>query len=206
MKKHFIIVVAIVVITTLSGCLSTLHPLFTEKELVFDPRLLGAWKTDGPDTLFFERGTAESFNQLPESLRRLASKAYVVRAKDDNEEIRYYVFLTRLGKELYLDYFPCESKTRLQYDNFYKQHLVKMHSLYRIRFQNDGKFEVSQFDEGFLEDLIKNKKLRIQHEVRFDGSYVITAPTEELQQYVLKYSDVPAAYYADHDATYIKIN
>lgn len=206
MKRHFIIVAIILVITALSGCLSTLHPLFTEKDLVYDTRLLGSWRAgDGNDTAVFERGTALSFSQLPEQLRRLAGKAYVVTIKDDKEQVKYFAFLTKLGKELYLDYYPCEDDRILKYDNFYKQHLVKMHSFYRVRFKDDLSFETSQFDEGYMEQLIKNKQIRIQHEIRFDGTYVITAPTEELQQYVLKYSDVPEAYYRDNNAIYTKI-
>ena len=206
MKKHILIVAVIMLVTTLSGCLSTLHPLFTEKDLVYDTRLLGSWRVgDGNDTAFIERGTAASFAQLSEPLRRLANKAYVVTFRDDKETVKYYAFLTRLGKELYLDYFPFEDAHQLQYDAFYKQHLVKMHTFYRIRFNDDRSFEVSQFDEGFLEQLIKNKQIRIRHEIRFDGTYVITAPTEELQQYVLKYNDVPEAYYKDNNATYTKL-
>jgi hypothetical protein len=206
MQKHFIIVAIIIMITALSGCLSTLHPLFTEKELVYDPRLLGSWRTgDGDDTAVFEKGTPASFAQLPEPLRKLAGKAYIVTFKDGEERLKYFAFLTKLGKELYLDYYPCEDEIQLQYDNFYKQHFAKMHSFYRVRFTNDRAFEISEFDEGFLEQLIKNKQIRIRHEIRFDGNYVITAPTEELQQYVLKYSDVPEAYYSDNNATYTKL-
>jgi hypothetical protein len=81
-----------------------------------------------------------------------------------------------------------------------------MHSFYRIRFHNDRSFETSQFNEDFLKRLIDKKQIRIKYEVRFDGNYVITAPTEELQQYVLKYGDEPEAYYKESSATYKKIN
>ena len=37
-----------------------------------------------------------------------------------------------------------------------------------------------------------------------DGG-VITAPTEELQQYLIKYSDVPEAYGGDNSDNYSKI-
>lgn len=206
MKKLFIIVATIVMVTALSGCLSTLHALFTEKDLVFDPRLLGRWKAgDGNDVATFERGTAASFNQLPETLRKLANNAYLVTMSDDKTVARYYAFLTKLGTELYLDYYPCENVEQLRYDAFYKQHLVKMHSFYRIRFNDDRSFETSQFDEDFLKKLIDNKQIRIKYEVRFDGTYVITAPTEELQQYVLKYGDVPDAYYKESNAIYTKL-
>ena len=203
MKKLFIIAVTIAIVTALSGCLSTLHPLFTEKDLVFDPRLLGRWK-EGDDTIMFEQGTAASFNQLPEKLRSLASKAYVMTGQEDGNEVKYYAFLTRLGKELYLDYYPYENARQKNYDGFYKQHLTKMHIFYRLRFNNDGSFGVRMFDGDFLKKLIDNKQIRIKHEIRFDGSYVITASTEELQQYVMKYADVAGAL-GSEDGNYVKL-
>jgi hypothetical protein len=38
-----------------------------------------------------------------------------------------------------------------------------------------------------------------------DGGILITAPTEELQQYLIKYSDVPEAYNNDNNDNYTKI-
>ena len=76
----------------------------------------------------------------------------------------------------------------------------------RIRFTNNSSFDIQQLDAGYLENLIKNKKIRIRHEVTEDGNYVITAPTEELQKYIVKYSDIPEAYNNDHSASYNKIN
>jgi len=58
----------------------------------------------------------------------------------------------------------------------------------------------------YCENLIKNKKIRISHEVTEDGNYVITAPTEELQKYIIKYSDTPEAYSKDNNASYSKMN
>jgi hypothetical protein len=205
MKKLFITAATIILLTTLSGCLATLHPLFTEKDLVFDPRLLGRWKEgNGGDIITFEQGTAASFNQLPEKLRSLSTKAYLMTSKEDGHEVKNYCFLIRLGKELYLDFYPCENDLQKNYDGFYKQHLTKMHIFYRLRFNSDRSFNFQIFDGDFLKKLIDNKQIRIKHEVRFDGSYVITASTEELQQYVMKYADVEGAL-GKEDIVYAKL-
>ena len=63
---------------------------------------------------------------------------------------------------------------------------------------------MQRLDGGYLEKLIKNKQIRIKHEVMEDGGIFITAPTEDLQQYLIKYSDVPEAYSSDND-NYAKI-
>jgi hypothetical protein len=206
MKKHILIVVIIMMVAALSGCLSTLHPLFTEKDLVYDPRLVGTWRAgDGDDTAFIEQGSSASFSELPGALRNLASQAYMVTYKSNYKTKKYHAFLCRIGKDYFLDYYPAENPRQKTYNAFYKSLFTKMHSFYRVRFRDNNSFEIGQFDDTYLTNLIKQKQIRIQHEVRFDGTYLITAPTEELQQYVIKYSEVEEAYNSSTRSTYQKI-
>lgn len=207
--KKLLLVASLAVIVVLSGCLSALHPLFTEKDLVFEPAILGTWKTGDDDGIYvFERGTAATFSRLPESSRHLAEKGYLLTLKDRHtgkEEAKYYAFVVQLGKHLFLDYFPIETEDQKQYEGFYKTGFVPMHSFYRLQKGVNGKtITIGQFGNNYLQKLIDTKQIRIRHEVKFDGSFVITAPTEELQQYVIKYSNVDEAY--ENNKTYTKIN
>jgi hypothetical protein len=207
MKKS-IVATVLVAIIMLSGCLSALHPLFTEKDLVFDPKLVGTWQQEGDNEAYvFEKGTPQSFSALPEGLQKLASKSYLVtitNRKTGEEQARYYGFLLRIGQQLYLDYFPVQTHAQEGYEAFYKMNFVPMHSFYRLKQGADGKtITIGRFAENYLRTLIDKKKIRIKHEVKIDGLYVITAPTEELQQYVQKYSDVNEAY--ENNETYTRI-
>ena len=118
----------------------------------------------------------------------------------------FYAFVVKLGKYFYLDYYPAGFINNTSADDFFAAHYVPMHRIYRVTFNGDHSFDLQQLDGGFLENLIKNKKIRLGHEVTNDGSYVITAPTEELQQYLVKYSEVPEAYEKDNTESYNKIN
>jgi hypothetical protein len=69
-----------------------------------------------------------------------------------------------------------------------------MHTSYRVEILNDGSFELSQLDGSYVNSLIDQKKIRINHETGADDNIVITASTSELQQYLIKYSDEPEAY------------
>jgi hypothetical protein len=91
-----------------------------------------------------------------------------------------------------------------RHSDFYRSHYLKMHICYSIQFLKNDVFELKQFDEKFLRNLVENKKIRIPHEITNDGSFVVTASTEELQQYIMKYSDVPEAYYSDNTSIYTR--
>ena len=132
---------------------------------------------------------------------------YLIRNTDANDVTGslYYGFLVKLGQKYYMDYYPAETVAMQHYNDFYKSHYVKMHTAYSIRFLKNDEFELKQFDEKFMRELVENKKIRIRHEIRDDGTFVVTASTEELQQYIMKYSDVPEAYYSDNTSIYTRL-
>lgn len=217
MKKILLLIGLATTIVSLSGCLSTLYPFFTEKDLVFDPGLLGSWSEPSDSSIMiFEKSTPQHFKDRP-SLQPLANKSYIVTIKqnsidrkgikghwDDHFiESRFIACLTRLSNGLYLDLYPVETPRQKQYISFYKQHYIGLHTLYRIRLNNDHSFDMGQLKEEFLKDLINKKQIRIPYEISYDGSYIITATTSALQQYILKYGQEPAAY--EDNTTYTKI-
>lgn len=198
----------LLLVLLMTGCLTAVHPLFTEKELISEPRLLGNWRIgEGADAIEvnFEKGNPESFKELPEVLQKASSRAYIVMVKEKGQIVqKFFAFPTQLGDALYLDYFATTTPRQNSYDAFYKAHYNAMHSFYKIQFEKNGSFKASRLKGEYLENLIKNKQLRIRHEERADGSFVITAPTAELQQYVLKYGNNKEAY--ENSETYSKIN
>jgi hypothetical protein len=209
MKKIILLAAFAFGLLILEGCLTTLHPIFTENDLVFDPRLTGNWKkTKDGSIVSYRQATVKDLQSLSPALQHNANKVYLLQEKDAQNKTKttHYAFLVKLGKYYYLDYYPAGLTENQSADGFFTAHYIPMHSIYRVKFNGDHSFDLQQLDGGYLENLIKNKKIRLRHEVTEDGSYVITAPTEELQQYLVKYSDVPEAYGNDNNETYNKIN
>ena len=208
MKKIKVSVILFAIVLCLAGCLTTLHPIFTEKDLITDPRLVGHWeKAKDKTKVIYRQPNANEVNNLSPALQSEAGKIYMLDEKDEQGNIRStnYAFMIKLGKYYYMDYYPASEKERQSADNFFAAHYIPMHSIYRIEFENNNSFNVQRLDAGYLEKLIKNKQIRIRHEVMEDGGVLITAPTEELQQYLIKYSDVPEAYGGDNSDNYSKI-
>ncbi|MEP7371847.1 MAG: hypothetical protein ABI675_00575 [Chitinophagaceae bacterium] len=209
MKKIILIAAFFLGVLFLESCLTTLHPIFTEKDLVFDPRLTGNWKKIKDSSIAtYRQATAKDLQTLSPVLQHNANKIYILEEEDAKNKTRstYYAFLVKLGKYYYLDYYPSGLKENQSADEFFAAHYIPMHSIYRVKFNGNLSFDLQQLDGGYLEKLIRNKKIRLRHEVTDDGNYVITAPTEELQQYLIKYSDVPEAYSKDNSESYNRIN
>ncbi|MDX1941443.1 MAG: hypothetical protein SFU99_12875, partial [Saprospiraceae bacterium] len=67
------------------------------------------------------------------------------------------------------------------------------HSFARVEFKN-RQVIIRFFDYDFLKTLFEQQKIRLKHERLSNDNIVLTAPTEELQKFVLKYADEPKAY------------
>src|SRR5436189_1393421 len=205
MKKVAIILGFTFLIIFLSGCLNTLHPIFTEKDLAYDPKLIGTWKIENQGnkgSAVISNLTTESSLDIPGTISSIKQKGYFISYRDENGKVseQYIAFLARIGKHLYFDYYPADKKEDRKIDEFFGVHLVKMHTSYRVEILNDGSFELSQLDGSYVKNMIDEKKIRISHETDADDNITITASTKELQQYILKYGDEPSAYRSEKTA------
>ena len=91
----------------LNGCLTTLHPIFTEKDLVFDPRLIGNWeKSKDSSTAHYRQASSDDVEELSPSLKRNAARIYIREEKEKGAQGKAkstsYAFLVKLGKYYYL--------------------------------------------------------------------------------------------------------
>ena len=199
MKKIVLTTAFALLLIFLSSCLTTLHPIFTEKDLAYDPKLIGVWNTENGGKrgkVTINNLAAENSVELPGNISAIKQKGYFIIYQDENGKVsdQYIAFLARIGKHLYFDYFPTDKKEDRKIDEFFGVHFVRMHTSYRVEILKDGSFELSQLDGSYVKSLIDEKKIRISHETDADDNTVITASTKELQQYLLKYGDEPSAY------------
>ena len=199
MKKIILTTAFAFLLIFLSSCLTTLHPIFTEKDLAYDPKLIGVWNTENEGKkgkVTINNLATENSVELPGNISAIKQKGYFIVYQDENGKVsdQYIAFLARIGKHLYFDYFPADKKEDRKLDEFFGVHFVRMHTSYRVEILKDGSFELSQLDGSYVKNLIDEKKIRISHETDADDNTVITASTKELQQYLLKYGDEPSAY------------
>jgi len=152
----------------MSGCVvSSLHPLFTEKDLVFDTALLGTWTGTGEDdTLTFEDGGGKAYNLI-----------YTA----EGPKVRYKAHLVQLGKFRLLDIYPEESE---DLDLF---HFIPAHTFWKIWMDGDI-LHINGLNHDWLKKMIDQKKIKIPHQV-LEDRILLTASTKELQKFVLKYAE-----------------
>jgi hypothetical protein len=203
MKRIFYILSVCFLVLFLSSCLTTLYPIFHEKDAIFNLSLLGYWKCAEGNSkerkfIEFKKIPDDRKPELPPGIRKISDKGYLVSRIDSMGQTtsQSFVFLAKIGKNNYLDYYPAEMSSQKNVIKIYKDHYLKIHSNYRCDFKDNDHFEMKRFDQGFLDKLISNNKINIRHEV-IDGNNLITASTNDLQKFIIQYSDNPDAFGGD---------
>jgi len=198
MKRLYYISTSLLLIIILTGCLTTLFPIFNVSDVFFNSTLIGSWKCkeDNKERFIeFKKIPDDRKKELTEEINKISDKGYLVSRMDSTGSVlsQCFVFLARIGKNYYLDFYPAELPSQKSVNSFYKDHFIKVHASYRIDFKDKDHFDMKRLDGDFLDKLISSNKINIRHEV-VDGNIVITAPTDELQKFIIQYSDNPKAF------------
>jgi len=158
----------------LGGCVPSLHPLFTENELIFDANLVGIWApVDSNETWEFKPSGKSDSNSYE-----------CIYIENNGKSGGFYAGLGNLGDNMFLDIYPKE--LNLSENDFYKTHFVAAHSFMRAQLTKDS-LELRVMNPGNLDKLLKSDPGIIKHERLESGGIVLTAPTKELQKFMLKY-------------------
>ena len=162
------------VILLLAGCLPSLHPLYNDKTLIFKEELVGKWMVD--DGGFWQ-------------FTRVGEKEYEMRICDDQQgEIgRFSAHLIEIKGFMFLDLFP-NTKPLEDLDDFYKIHILPVHTFMKVD-QINPNLRLRMIDYDKVEKMIENDPNVIKHEVVDDDRIVLTASTEELQNFVIEHAE-----------------
>lgn len=185
MKAKLIFAVLLPAVLLSSCIVKSLHPFYTEEAVVFRQELIGSW-TDQDAGKWEIRQSKKKKN------------AYEITLNKDEASAVFIAHLFRLNNTLYLDFFP-ESDNAATVDLF-NLHLIPSHSLARIRLSGNSLIGIEWLNEEWLSELFAQNRVRIRHEVVQDYAdkeekmYILTASTEELQKFILKYGHEPEAF------------
>ncbi len=194
MKKIFLMS-AVLIIFFLSGCIPSLHPLYTEDTLVSNDQLLGDWinEEDDNETWLFAK---------------MKNKYALIHRDEDGLVGGFEVGMVKLGGSYFLDFYldddvldekilfgdkavpeGSESMSDLK-----QMHLLLVHTFAKVAFQED-KVVISFLGSEWLIDLFEEQKIRINFESRDnEGDLILTASTEDLQKFLIKYGDEEKAF------------
>lgn len=159
-----------------AGCVPSLHPLYTDKDVIFEEKLLGRWEDDNnaSNAWIFEKGSDPN--------------SYKLNIRENDKDGYFDAHLTKIEDSMYLDLFPQEPQ--IEASDYYKMHLLGVHTFLKIEIA-DPNLHVRAMNPEFIEELIKSNPDAVKHEVLGDKNdgIVLTASTEQLRKFIAKYEN-----------------
>lgn len=103
-------------------------------------------------------------------------------------ETKFHAHLFSLGGNQFIDFYVIDESE----NDMYEIHMIPAHTLAKIKVGRS--LEIKWFNEEWLKKLFEENRIKISHEkLKLYGddeeSYILTASTDELQKFLLKYGD-----------------
>ena len=172
MKKRNLIAIGAVAIL-LAACIPSVNPFYTDKDVVFDPRLVGEWRgndTNNPETWVFEQST---------------NKAFDVMVTEQGKTGKFKAHLFKLKDARFLDVIPTDCNYASNQAYVVSYSMFPGHLLMRIT-QIEPELKFAPCDYEWLQKYLETNPGAVAHHTEYD-SIVLTDTTANLQKFVMKH-------------------
>ena len=169
------------------SCIPSLYPLYREKDLILDEKLLGRFGEPDEEEYYWEfklldtsidRGMDDGWRQFK------SGYTYRLTVMEEGISEEFAAHLLRLGEYLYLDFFPVNYTI---VPAMLEISMAPSHIFARVEIEEENLI-LHFFDMDWLEDLIEKDRIKISH-IYTNERIILTARTEELQKFILKFAN-----------------
>jgi len=187
MRTMKLMVIAVLLLAA-AGCIRSIHPLYTEKDLVYERGLLGTWVDEDTTAIWTFTRAGEKRYKLTH--RQTGYQSGFIRSETvPGDTAVFEVHLAQFGEFLFMDLFPEPLERR---NDLCKVHWIPVHTFSRVWLENDA-LKMSMLSSEWLEKMISENALKIAHE-RIEQEIILTASTEVLQKLVISFANDPEAF------------
>lgn len=179
-------------ILLISGCgIPSVHPIYTPDDLVTIGNLEGVWQHQraSPKYSVIQLSTLNQRlgdGSLDEFEEAGLGNAYIIQNLSNPETI-LIAGIIEINNNYYIDFYQLNFGLRANSLTF------NTHAITKASIREDQVI-LHNFSELWIKEKIKNRAVRIRHEVNVFDDIILTAGTRELQQFITMYGDIEEAY------------
>ncbi|HKK21984.1 MAG TPA: hypothetical protein VJ983_10965 [candidate division Zixibacteria bacterium] len=160
-----------------SGCVTSLNPIYTDKDIVFDTSILGEWHDpDSPEKYAFSQSGENEY--------------HLVYTDDNGVPADFTLRMVRLDSLRFFDVFPDEPD--LGGNEFYEMHFLPVHSFVRI-LSTSPTLDLATIDDEWLNKYLQTHPQEIAGQ-EIEGELVLTGQTSDLQKFLIHISGIKGAF------------
>jgi hypothetical protein len=157
----------------LAACIPSVNPFYQEKDVIFDPHLLGEWsdkEANNPETWVFEQSTNKGFD---------------VTVTEQGKTGKFRAHLFKLNDAQFLDVIPTDCNYAPNQADLVAFSMFPGHLLMRVA-QIEPELRFSACDYDWLQKYLETNSTAIAHHTEYEH-IVLTDSTANLQKFVLKH-------------------
>jgi hypothetical protein len=179
MRKKILSTAAMFAVLILGcGPAMSLHPLYTEEDVIFEPALVGVWGEKEDECWTFRKSSKGN------------TYDFIYTSKGSNigggaDSMAFVGHLINLGGKMFMDAASRESDVGPLL-------AIPVHAFLRLSLEGDS-LGIAYLDDVWLKENIENNKIRIKHEL-VDDNILLTASPKELQELVVNCAEDKEAF------------
>jgi len=168
-----------------AACVPSVYPLYTDRDLRFDPALVGTWaeEADAHESWTFEKAGDDS---------------YTLTVKDGEKSGRFDAHLVQLGKYRFLDIVPDDDTLeQVQLPDIYTASLIHGHMFLKVD-QIEPRLQMAFLDPNWLGPYLREHPTDLAHRggccSHRESDLVLLAETRHLQAFMMEHADDKGAF------------
>lgn len=212
MKKIFSTILAGLAMLSLSSCITSLQPLVSYDKIITDNRINGNWMHEGESFIIEPLPTSRFASDVKKWAGKPGESAFAFTGDKEKDSILFMKLyaisfekhgvnynmvaeLIKIGNGLYMDLYPAamfDGKQKEDHTDAYNFNYdyVGGFTMAKVEIEGNSAMRLKFINGDFIKEQISAGKMRLKHEANslFD-TFIITASTEELQQFMQKYGN-----------------
>jgi hypothetical protein len=159
----------------MAGCVPSLNPIYTEKDLTFDPALVGVWaESDSTATWNFSKPGEDKYTLL--------------HTDGEGHKAEFDVRLVKLKERQFIDlYLSKVGDPEIKLNDWAAISLVPAHVILQV--YGIGKtLKIAAMNPDWLKDYLEKHPEAIDHRKLPEDRFVLTASTRDLQKFILQHA------------------
>jgi len=183
--------ILILLAVPLAGCVPSVNPIYTDKDVVYMPELLGKWAPENSkESWEVTDGGEKSYN--------------AVYTDDKGGQYTFSIHLTQIGDALFADLYPEDWKFEGSdnVDDLILLHLIPAHNFVRLE-TGENKIRAWAMDCSWVSDYVKRHRFAPRYEEREDN-IVFTASTRKLRRFLGRQIHVKEAFAEDDEIVLVR--
>ena len=174
----------LITLSLLAGCVPSVFPIYGDRDLIFDPALLGVWTNEDSSEIYVVTGTGRAVRAAERGIARPHSYR-VAFIDEDCDRGSFVMHLASIDGSKFLDIHPVEPDDEAL--------MLPTHLFFRLDEQVGSVATLRTMNPEWLERYLEHDPEAIEH-VKVNGDIVLTATTAELQSFHLEHRQTPDAF------------